>query len=65
MKVLHTLAQVTEKKNEIFIENSEYFEIIHFVGHTGMGSLSSLWFYAYYFSVHCFCQYLVLDSYYN
>ena len=42
MKVLHTLAQVTEKKNEIFIENSEYFEIIHFVGHTGMGSLSSL-----------------------
>ena len=43
MKVLCTLfAQFTEKKDEFFIENFEYFEIIHFVEYTGMASLSSL-----------------------
>ena len=43
MKILFTLfVQLTEKKNEFFIENSEYFEIIHFVEYTGMASLSSL-----------------------
>ena len=49
----------------IFTENSEYFKIIHFVEHTRMVSLPSLGFYLYYSSVHCFCWYLVLDSFYN
>ena len=39
------------------------FQIIHFVEHMGMAPLSSLWFYTYYFSVHCYCWYLVLGSY--
>ena len=37
-----TIAQFTEKKNEFFIENSEYFKIINFVEYMGMASLSSL-----------------------
>ena len=40
--IAYLFAQFTEKKIEFFIENSEYFEIIHFVQHTGMASLSSL-----------------------
>ena len=63
--IVYSLAQFTEKKNEIFIKNSEYFQIIHFVEHMGMAPLSSLWFYTYYFSVHCYCWYLVLGSYYS
>ena len=43
--IAYPFAQFTEKKNEFLIENSEYFEIIHFVEHTGMASLSSLWFF--------------------
>ena len=53
----YPFAQFTEKKNEFLIENSEYLEIIHFIGHTGMASLSSLWFCLYYSSVHYFCWY--------
>ena len=63
--IVYPFAQFMEKKNEFFIENSKYFEIIHFVEHTGMASLSSLWFYIYYSSVHYFCRYLFLDSYYS
>ena len=51
--IVYPLAQFTENKNEFFIENSEHFEIILFVKHTGMASLSSLSFYTYYLSVHC------------
>ena len=39
--IVYPFAQFIEK-NEFFIENSKYFEIIHFVEHTGMASLSSL-----------------------
>ena len=40
--VVYHFAQFTEKKNEFFIEHSEYFQVTHFVEHTGMASLSSL-----------------------
>ena len=40
--VVYHFAQFTEKKNDPFIENSEYFEVIYFVEHTGMPFLSSL-----------------------
>ena len=40
--IVYPFAQFTEKKNDFFIENSEYFEIIHFIEHTRMASLSSL-----------------------
>ena len=39
--IVYSFAQFTEM-NEFFFENSEYFEIINFVDHTGMASLSSL-----------------------
>ena len=32
--IVYPFAQFTEKKHEFFVENSEYFEIIHFVEHT-------------------------------
>ena len=40
--IVYHFAQFTERKNEFFIENCEYFEIITFIEHTGMTSLSSL-----------------------
>ena len=40
--IVYLFAKFTEKKNDFFIKNSEYFEIIHFVEHTGMTFLSSL-----------------------
>ena len=40
--IVYSFAQFTEKKNEFFIENSEYFEIINYAEHAGMVSLSSL-----------------------
>lgn len=58
--IVYTFAQFTKKKNEFFIKNCGYFEIINFVEHTGMTSLSSLWFYVCYSSFHWFCWYLVL-----
>ena len=32
--IVYPSAQFTEKKNEFFIENSKYFEIINFAEHT-------------------------------
>ena len=40
--IVYPFAHFAEKKNEFFMENSEYFEIINFVGHMGMASLFSL-----------------------
>ena len=40
--IVYPFAQFTEKKNEFFIQNSEYFEIINFVEHMGMSSFSFL-----------------------
>ena len=39
--IVYLFAKFTEKKNDFFIKNSEYFEIIHFVEPTGMTFLSS------------------------
>ena len=40
--IVYSFAQLTEKRNEFFIENSEYFEIINFAEHAGMVSSYSL-----------------------
>ena len=40
--IVYPFALFTEKKNEFFIDNSEYFEIINLVEHTGVAFLSSL-----------------------
>ena len=63
--ILYPIAQFTEKENEFFIYNSEYFEIINFAEHTEMAFLPSLWIYIYYPSVRSFCWYIVLYSYYS
>ena len=34
--IMYPFGQFKEKKNEFFIENLEYFEIIQFVDHTGI-----------------------------
>ena len=39
---VHSFTQFTEKKNEFFTESCDYFEIISFVEHSGMTSLSYL-----------------------
>ena len=40
--IVYPFAQFTEKNCEFFIEICDYFEIINFVEHEGMASLSSL-----------------------
>ena len=45
--IAYPFAQFTVKKNGFFIENSEYFENIHFVERTGMVSFIYLLFFCY------------------